>query len=162
MQGKIKARVWVFGDNISTDQIIAGKRLSERDIEKLARYTFEGIKEDFAKKVQQGDVIVGGKNFGCGSSREQAVLVLKALKINLIVAQSFGRIFLRNCINNGILPLKTPNSLAKSLKDFDEVEIDFRERKIKGVNFEASFEEPPEFLYSVFLAGGLIAYLKNL
>jgi len=158
----MKARVWVFGDNISTDQIIAGKRLSERDIEKLARYTFEGIKEDFAKKVQQGDVIVGGKNFGCGSSREQAVLVLKALNINLIVAQSFGRIFLRNCINNGILPLKTPTSLAKSLKDFDEVEIDFSERKIRGVNVEASFEEPPEFLYRVFLAGGLIEYLKNL
>lgn len=158
----LKARVWVFGDNISTDQIIAGKRLGERDIKKLASFTFENIKKDFAFKAREGDIIVGGKNFGCGSSREQAVLVLKALNIKLIIAQSFGRIFQRNCINNGILPLKTRIALRSILKDLDTVEIDFENRQIRANNFETSFEEPAEFLYRIWKAGGLIEYLKHL
>jgi len=102
----IEGRVWKFGDNINTDLIIAGKyKYDTLDMKEMAKHTFEALRSDFYKKVKEGDIIVAGKNFGCGSSREQAPLVLKALGIKVIVAESFARIFYRNAINLGLLAL---------------------------------------------------------
>ncbi|MEM4294008.1 MAG: 3-isopropylmalate dehydratase, partial [Thermoplasmata archaeon] len=126
----LKARVWVFGDNISTDEIIPGKRLAEREIQKLAVFAFENLKESFWQSVREGDVIVSGRNFGCGSSREQAALVIKALGIKIILAESFGRIFFRNCVNNGILPLRLHRPLKDLLVDGDEIQINFKENLV--------------------------------
>ncbi|MCX8173244.1 MAG: 3-isopropylmalate dehydratase [Thermoplasmata archaeon] len=158
----ISAPIWVFGDNVSTDEIIPGKRLGERDMRKLARFAFENTKDDFAGRAKPGDVIVAGRNFGCGSSREQAVLVLKVLGVNLILARSFGRIFFRNCVNNGILPLKIKAPLGNLLKDGDEIQIDFRTDMVTAGDVKAEFERPPEKLWNIWRAGGLIEYLKTL
>ncbi|MEM3738273.1 MAG: 3-isopropylmalate dehydratase [Thermoplasmata archaeon] len=158
----LTATVWIFGDNVSTDEIIAGRRLAERDIQKLAKFAFENSKEEFGVRVKGGDVIVAGRNFGCGSSREQAVLVLKVLGINLILAESFGRIFFRNCVNNGILPLKLKASLKTKLKDGDAVLIDLKQNRITASGITTEFEKPPELLYRIWAAGGLIEYLKKL
>ncbi|MGB9636604.1 MAG: 3-isopropylmalate dehydratase small subunit [Thermoplasmata archaeon] len=154
------ARVWVFGDNVSTDEIIAGKYLAERNIEKLASHTFENLKENFAREARAGDVIIAGKNFGSGSSREQAVLVFKVRGIKIIVAESYSRIFFRNCVNNGILPLKTQERLCEILKDRDIIQIDFSNQQIYTAKLCFGFEKPSDVLLKIWEAGGLIEYLK--
>lgn len=162
MPETLEANVWVFGDNVSTDEIIPGKRLGERDIQKLAAFAFENLKENFRERVKPGDVIVSGRNFGCGSSREQAVLVIKALGIKIIIAESFGRIFFRNCINNGILPLTLNAPLKNKLNDGDEIQIDFKHSVVIAPNTKIEFKRPPELLWKIWEAGGLIEYLKKL
>src|SRR5438046_7516596 len=113
MQTRFEGRVWTFGDDISTDHIIAGKYLGTTDPKIFAEHAFEAVDPTWAKKVQPGDLIVAGANFGCGSSREQAPIALRTLGIAAILANSFARIFFRNSINLGLPVLECPGLRRK-------------------------------------------------
>jgi len=156
---KLKGKVWRFGDNIDTDQIIPAEYLVTGDSEELAKHTFERVRPEFAKKVQKGDIIVAGKNFGCGSSREHATRALIGSGVACVVAASFARIFFRNSINIG-LPLIECRVEAE---DGDEIEIDFDRGSIKnltsGENY--SFKPLPRFLSNLLESGGLVEYTKR-
>ena len=119
----IKGRVWKFGDNVDTDAILPARYLIYTDPEELAKYAMTGIDEEFPKKVNKGDIIVAGRNFGCGSSREHAPIGLKALGISLVIAESFARIFYRNAINIG-LPLMECKGISKKVDEGDILEVD--------------------------------------
>ena len=129
-----KSRVWKFHNDVDTDQIIASQYLLLPNIDEMKGYTFESLDPDFAKKAQAGDVIVAGENFGCGSSREQAPSVLKALGIKAVVAKSFARIFYRNAINVG-LPVIICKDLYDDVNELDEVELDLLKRNILVPNY---------------------------
>src|SRR6059036_409991 len=123
MQRHFRGRVWTFGDDISTDHIIAGKYLGTTDPNVFAAHAFEAVNPAWAKGVQAGDLIVAGDNFGCGSSREQAPIALKTLGVSAILANSFARIFFRNAINLGFPVLECPG-LEASVKSGDVVALD--------------------------------------
>ena len=158
----IKGKVWKFGDNIDTDVIIPGRYLTIRDPEQMASHTFEPIRPEFAKQVSRGDIIVGGMNFGSGSSREEAPFVLKALGIAAIVAESFARIFYRNAINLGI-PLLELKQASEFFNEADTVEIYFEEGTIKNLNEKKSYQgtKLPPFLMELIEAGGAISAVKQ-
>lgn len=158
----IKGKVWKFGDNIDTDVIIPGRCLTIRDPTQMASHTFEPIRPDFAKKVSKGDIIIGGANFGSGSSREEAPFVLKTLGIAAIVAESFARIFYRNAINLGI-PLLELKQASKHFSEGDTVEITFEEGTIKNLTKNASHQgtKLPAFLMDLTNAGGAIPAVKE-
>src|SRR2546425_9249083 len=122
MQTRFRGRVWTFGDDISTDHIIAGKYLGTTDSKVFAEHAFEAVDPTWAKKVQPGDIIVAGDNFGCGSSREQAPVALKTLGISAILANSFARIFFRNAINLGFPVIECPG-LKTKVEAGDVVEL---------------------------------------
>jgi len=105
-------RVWKFGDDIDTDAVIPGRFLTIYDPAELAKHAFEGTRDEFAKEAREGDVVVGGTNFGCGSSREHAPLALLGAGVKVVVAKSFARIFYRNSVNTGLLPLVCPEADA--------------------------------------------------
>ncbi len=157
MQGK----VWKFGDNIDTDLIIAARYLNTSDPEALAKHVMEDADPDFVKKMQPGDIIVAGENFGCGSSREHAPIALKAAGINAIVAKSFARIFYRNAFNMGlpIFELKE----ADEIEEGDTIRIDMDKGEIINVTQAKSykFTPIPEFMQQLVDAGGLIAFAKK-
>ncbi|MCG2736223.1 MAG: 3-isopropylmalate dehydratase small subunit [Candidatus Methanoperedenaceae archaeon] len=149
--------VWKFGDNIDTDVIIPGKYLRTTDMSIFAAHVMEGIDPHFPEKVQKGDVIVAGENFGCGSSREQAPLALKYAGVACVVAGSFARIFFRNAINVGL-----PIIEAKiDCKEGDIIEIDLGNGIIvhEGVKYPAS--KLPDFLQEILADGGLVAHRKK-
>jgi 3-isopropylmalate/(R)-2-methylmalate dehydratase small subunit len=160
------ARAWTFDDNISTDDIIAGRYLSKfestHDPSCLAPHIMENIAPGFASKVKKGDVIVAGRNFGCGSSREEAPIALKAAGISAVVAESFARIFYRNSINQG-LPVLTCPSVRKGFKSSDIVEVDIKKGIVRNVTSGKVFNvEPfPGFVLEILSAGGLLQYLKK-
>lgn len=159
----IEGRVWKFGDDINTDLIIAGKyKFDTLDMSELARHAFEAIRPDFAEKVKEGDIIVAGRNFGCGSSREQAPQVLKALGLKVIVAESFARIFFRNAINSGILALKCED-ISKAVKEGETIRVDLDKGIAENVNTGVvlRFKPLPKFLEEIFKEGGLITYVKK-
>ena len=136
-----KRRVWKYGDDINTDVIFPGKyTYSILDPEEMAEHALEDLDPDFAKKVNPGDVIVAGKNFGCGSSREQAAICLKYAGVQAVVAKSFARIFFRNAINQG-LPVLQSEEAVENIEDGEEIEIDFAKGEIKGN--EGIFKFPP-------------------
>lgn len=153
-------RVWKFGDDIDTDAIIPGRFLTINDEKELAQHAFEGTRDDFAKLAQEGDVIVGGRNFGCGSSREHAPLALKGAGVRYIVAQSFARIFFRNAINVGLLPLVCPDTSA--IRDGSSIVVHEREGKIIVDGKEYRIEPVPEFMYNIVEAAGLVGYARQL
>jgi len=155
-------RAWVFGDDISTDDIIAGRYLVKHDPKELGAHAMENIDPEFSRKVEAGDVIVAGKNFGCGSSREQAPITLKAAGISAVIAESFARIFYRNAINQG-LPVLTCKGIRGEFKNGDSVEIDFRGGTIQDITTGKTFRfEPfPDFMMEILQAGGLVPYLKK-
>ena len=153
-------RVWKFGDNIDTDAIIPGRFLTINDEKDLAVHAFEGIRDDFAKLVKDGDVIVAGRNFGCGSSREHAPLALKGAGVRFILAQSFARIFFRNAINVGLLPLICPDTSA--IRDGSTIVVREREGKVIVDGKEYRTEPVPEFMYNIVEAAGLVGYAKQL
>jgi 3-isopropylmalate/(R)-2-methylmalate dehydratase small subunit len=153
-------RVWKFGDNIDTDAIIPGRFLTIYDEKELAHHAFEGIRDDFSRLAQDGDVIVAGRNFGCGSSREHAPLALKGAGIRFILAQSFARIFFRNAINVGLLPLVCP--ATGSIRDGSPVVVREREGKVIVDGKEYVIEPVPEFMYNIVEAAGLVGYAKQL
>jgi 3-isopropylmalate dehydratase small subunit len=156
------ARVWVFDDNISTDDIIAGRYLAKHDPNWLASHVMENIDPSFASKVGKGDVIVAGRNFGCGSSREQAPIALKTAGISAVVAESFARIFYRNSINQG-LPVLTCRDVRKNFKSGDDVEINMKNSIVRNTSTGKAFKfEPlPNFILNILNAGGLVQHLKQ-
>lgn len=160
---KIKGRAWRFGDNIDTDQIFPGAYLTLTDIEEMGKHAMEGVpgKEDFAKKVRKGDIIVAGKNFGCGSSREQAPIAIKGCGVSLIIAKSFARIFYRNAVNIG-LPIMECKEVDR-IDEGDLLEVDLEKGDIyianKGLTLKGSPLTSLEF--EIMRAGGLIPYLKR-
>jgi 3-isopropylmalate/(R)-2-methylmalate dehydratase small subunit len=153
-------RVWKFGDNIDTDAIIPGRFLTIFDEKELAKHAFEGIRDDFSRQAQDGDVIVAGRNFGCGSSREHAPLALKGAGVRVILAKSFARIFFRNAINVGLLPLVSPDT--DQMRDGSPIVVREREGKIVVDGREYAVEPVPEFMYRIVEAAGLVGYAKEL
>lgn len=157
----MKGRVWKYGDDINTDVIIPGKYLHIFEPEGLVKHALEGVDKDFSKSVTKGDIIVAGKNFGCGSSREQAAICLKYSEISAIIAKSFARIFYRNAINLG-LPILISNDVDK-INNNDVIKINMQNGIIKNLNTgeEIKFEGLPEFLIDILNDGGLIENLKK-
>lgn len=157
-------KVIKYGDNVDTDVIIPARYLNTSVHAELAAHCMEDIDKDFVNKVEKGDIMVGGKNFGCGSSREHAPIAIKASGISCVIAETFARIFYRNAINIGLPILECPEA-AKDIKDGDKVEVDFNTGKIKNVTTgkEYTGEGFPEFMQEIMAADGLIGYInKNL
>ena len=159
----LKGKAWKFGDNIDTDQIFPGAYLTLTDIEEMGRHAMEGVpgKEDFAKKVNKGDIIVAGKNFGCGSSREQAPIAIKGSGAGAVIAKSFARIFYRNAVNIGLPILECKD--ADRIEDGDILEIDLEKGMIKNLSTNKILEATPltSLEFEIMKAGGLIRYLKR-
>jgi len=158
----IKGRAIIYGDNVNTDEIIPGRYLHIDDPKELATHAMEDVDSDFSKKIREGgNIIVAGKNFGCGSSREQAVICLKYAGVKAIIATSFARIFFRNAINQGILVVESSDGMD-IIDTFDELEINPQEGKITIVNKNITMKiHPlPIFLQNIITAGGLIQILK--
>ena len=158
---KITGKVWKFGDNIDTDLIIAARYLNSSDPHHLAKYVMEDADPDFAKKIQPGDVIVAGANFGCGSSREHAPIALKAAGVAAIIAPSFARIFYRNAFNMG-LPIFELQE-ANNIKEGDLISIDLESGTIQDINNKKvyHFNPIPPFMRELLDSGGLINYAKK-
>ncbi|MFA5411424.1 MAG: 3-isopropylmalate dehydratase small subunit [Candidatus Omnitrophota bacterium] len=157
----IKGKVHKFGDNINTDDIIAAKYLVSTDEKELGLHCMETIAPDFAGKVSSGDIIVAGKNFGCGSSREHAPLAIKGCGISAVLAKSFAGIFFRNAINIGLPFLELDN--AEKIAGGDLLEIDLASGIIKNLSKNQTYkiEAFPEFLQRIIEKGGLINYVKE-
>lgn len=158
----LKGKVWRYGDNIDTDVIIPARYLNSFDPAELASHCMVDIDETFAKKVQHGDIMVGGKNFGCGSSREHAPIAIKASGVPVVVAASFARIFYRNGINIG-LPLLEIGDDVEKIKADDELEIDTETGTIKNLTTGDVFKAQPmpPFVQEIAKAGGLIEYTRG-
>ncbi len=152
--------IWKFGNDVDTDQIIASQYLLLPTIEEMKQYTFESLDKDFVRKVKTDEVIVGGNNFGCGSSREQAPAVLKALGIKAIIAVSFARIFFRNSINIG-LPLIICPDLCRVVDTGDMIEFSFADGRLKAKGKEFTFHKFPEHIMRIIEAGGLIEAINQ-
>lgn len=161
MQTHFKGRVWTFGDDMSTDHIIAGKYLGTTDSKVFAEHAFEAVDPTWAKKVQPGDLIVAGDNFGCGSSREQAPVALMTLGISAILANSFARIFFRNAINLGFPVLECPG-LNKNVRAGDTIEVDLRNGQVRLVGGQiVPFKAFPPNVLEILEAGGLVPKLRK-
>jgi 3-isopropylmalate/(R)-2-methylmalate dehydratase small subunit len=159
----LEGRVWKFGDDVNTDLIIAGKyKYDTLDMKEMAKHAFEAIRPDFAQLAKEGDIIVAGRNLGAGSSREQAPLVLKALGIKALVAESFARIFFRNVINSGLLALEC-NGISTAVDEGDVIQINLTagtiENVTKGVTLK--FKPLPKLFLEIFHEGGLVPYVKK-
>jgi len=152
----------MFGDDVNTDLIIPGKYLELVDPEEMARHAMEGIDPEFPKKIQKGDIVVGGTNFGCGSSREHAPLALKYAGVSAVVAESFARIYYRNSINIGLPALECPG-IVEAVDDGDVVEVDITSGTVKNVRTgaELSFTPLPGFMVEILREGGLVTYIRN-
>lgn len=159
-RGVLTGRAWRFGDDVDTDAIIPGRFLTLYDPAELAKHAFEGTRDDFAGGAKEGDLIVAGRNFGCGSSREHAPLALKGAGIRVIVAESFARIFYRNAINSGMLPLVC--TAAREIRDGQTAELDLEGRilTVDGKRYE--LEPVPAFLREIVDGGGLVEYARGL
>ncbi|MCI8838155.1 MAG: 3-isopropylmalate dehydratase [Hungatella sp.] len=151
-------KVWVLGDDIDTDIIIPTEYLALKTIEDMKPYGFSPLRPELAGQIRKGDMIVAGKNFGCGSSREQAPEVIKALGIRCIIARSFARIFFRNSINNGLLLMEQPD-LARDIREGDEITV--------TVNSHVSYNGKayplaglPDNLVEIINAGGLVKAMR--
>lgn len=152
--------VWKYGDDIDTDQIIASQYLLDSDIYEMKKHTFESIDSSFAERVKKGDFIVAGKNFGCGSSREQAPIVLKKLGIECIIAESFARIFFRNSINIG-LPVFIIEDLYSHVETGDHLEIFLSDGFLKHKGNKYLLNSYPEYIYKIIKNGGMINFVNN-
>ncbi|HHY42950.1 MAG TPA: 3-isopropylmalate dehydratase small subunit [Thermoanaerobacterales bacterium] len=159
---KFKGRVWTFKDNIDTDVIIPARYLNTTNSHELAAHCMEDIDPDFANKVNQGDIIVAGKNFGCGSSREHAPLAIKSTGISCVIAKSFARIFYRNAINIG-LPILECDGGIEEIASGDELEINTDEGIITNLTTGKVYTAKPfpEFIKEIINAGGLLNYAKK-
>ncbi|ETA67882.1 3-isopropylmalate dehydratase small subunit [Methanolobus sp. WCC1] len=158
----MSGRVWKFGDDVDTDAVIPGRYLIMNTPEELAAHAFEGVRPEFPKEVKEGDIIVAGNNFGCGSSREHAPIALKGTKINCVIAKSFARIFFRNSINIGVALLECPDT--DKIEDGDQLDVDFASGVIKNVTKGEQYQATPlpEFVRGIMDAGGLIEYTRQI
>jgi len=159
---KYKGTVFRFGDNIDTDVIIPARYLNTSDPEKLAKHCMEGIDPGFTNKIKQGDIIVAGTNFGCGSSREHAPVAIRECGISCVIASSFARIFYRNSINIG-LPIFECEEAARNIKHGDDVEVNFSSGAIHDLTTKQAFRAQPfpEFIQEIMDAGGLTNFIRN-
>jgi len=157
-----KGYVHKYGDNVDTDVIIPARYLNIMDKKVLATHCMEDIDPDFQKTVKPGNIVVGGQNFGCGSSREHAPMVLLECGISCVIAGSFARIFYRNAINIGLPILECPEA-SKSIAAGDEVAVDFNSGLITNLNKNETYTaEPfPPFIQEIIAAGGLLASIKQ-
>lgn len=159
---KASGTVFKYGDNVDTDVIIPARYLNSSDPKELAVHCMEDIDKEFVSKVQQGDLIVADKNFGCGSSREHAPIAIKASGVSCVIAETFARIFYRNAINIGLPIIECPEA-AQGIENGDEVEVDFDSgvitNKTKGTAFQG--QAFPEFMQKIIQAEGLINYINQ-
>ncbi|HEC77825.1 MAG TPA: 3-isopropylmalate dehydratase small subunit [candidate division WOR-3 bacterium] len=159
----VKGRVWKFKDDIDTDQIYPGKYLPLTDKNEMAKHAMEGteIGAEFLKDVKKGDIIVAGKNFGCGSSREHATVAIKGTGVSVVIARSFARIFHRNAVNTGlpIIELKEADEIAQS----DILEVNCETGEIKNITQDRAYKGIPlsSLEMDIMKAGGLLEYLKK-
>lgn len=157
----LKGRVWKYGDDVNTDVIFPGKyTYTVSDPKEMAQYALEDLDPGFAKQVQPGDIIVAGKNWGNGSSREQAVLCLKAAGVAAIVARSFARIYGRNCINSA-LPALTCREAVDAIEDGEVIEIDMEAGEIRCAAGTFQFPPLPPNVLAIVEAGGLVEYTRR-
>ena len=157
-----KGKVLKYKDNVDTDVIIPARYLAIQDRKELASHCMEDIDRDFTKKVKPGDIMVAGKNFGCGSSREHAPMVIKESGISCVIAETFARIFYRNAINIG-LPIIECKEASQDIGEGDEVEVDFETGTIKNITKDRSYKgQPfPEFMQKIMKAQGLVNYINE-
>lgn len=158
----IKGKNWKFGNDIDTDAIIPARYLNTSDPVELARHVMEDADKNFPSKVKAGDIIVAGKNFGCGSSREHAPIAIKAAGIQAVVAKSFARIFYRNSFNIG-LPIFESEEASAKIKEGDEIEIDADKGIIRNITKGESYKANPipPFMQELISAGGLVEWTKR-
>jgi 3-isopropylmalate/(R)-2-methylmalate dehydratase small subunit len=162
MNLKIKGLAIKFGNNVDTDVILPGKYLILIDPYELAKHALESLDSTFPEKAKKGVILVGGKNFGCGSSREQAPLALKFAGVKCVLAESFARIFFRNAINIG-LPVIECKGISNAVETGDELAVDFEAGKIENVSRGKKFqvEKLPPFILEILVEGGLIENLRR-
>ncbi len=155
-----RGKVWILGNNIDTDMIISGKYLSFTDPSFLAEHCLEGIEKGWSNKIAKGDILIAGKNFGCGSSREHAAVALKAVGISCIIAESFGAIFFRNSINLG-LPAVELKEARKRFNEEDMVEVDLEAGKVRNMATQKTYPFPPmaSLVLDILKAGGLLPFI---
>ena len=156
----IEGRVWKFGDDVDTDVIVPGRYLIG-DVAEIALHVMEGIRPGFADLIEPGDIIVAGSNFGTGSSRDVAVKAMQATGIQAIVAESFARIYFRNCINSGLAPVECPG--ASVIEEGQRVRIDLLDGKVTVVDTGVVLEAVPlpEEIASILDAGGLVGFMRR-
>ncbi len=155
-------KAFKYGENVDTDVIIPARHLNTSDAAELAKHCMEDIDKEFVNNVKPGDVIVAGKNFGCGSSREHAPIAIKASGVSCVIAPTFARIFYRNAFNTG-LPILECEEASKAIDANDEIEVDFKTGVIKNLtkNQEYKAEPFPEFISKIIESDGLVNYVKN-
>ncbi len=159
---KIRGKAWKFGDDVNTDIILPGKYLELTDPTEMAKHAMEGTDPAFSSKIQPGDIVVAGSNFGCGSSREHAPIALKHAGIGAVIAESYARIFYRNAINIGLPALECPG-ISEAVEEGDLLEVDPISGDIndiaKGIKLRAT--PLPEFMVDVLVEGGLASYIRK-
>jgi len=163
---KLTGKTWKYGDDVNTDVIFPGKyTYTMTNIADFRKVALEDLDPEFAKQVQAGDIVVGGKNFGCGSSREQAAVCIKMCGVKIIIAKSFARIFFRNCVNNGVLPVVCPDAVD-AIEKGDEVTVDLEANTITLTKQTAApktftFPALSKSVTDIIDAGGLIPMLRR-
>lgn len=159
---KYRGRAHRFADNVNTDEIIPARYLNTKDPEELSSHCMEDIDKNFVRKVKKGDIIVAGRNFGCGSSREHAPIAIKGSGISCVIAASFARIFYRNAINTG-LSIVTSEEAPRAIKNRDLVEVDTKAGTIKNLSSKKEYktEAYPQFVQKIIKKGGLLNSIKK-
>lgn len=158
----VAGKVHKFQDNVDTDVIIPARYLNQTEPSELAKHCMEDIDADFASKVQPGDIIVAGANFGCGSSREHAPIAIRACGVSCVIAESFARIFYRNALNIGFPILECPEA-AKKINEGDQISVDFEKGRITDETTGETFSATafPAFIENIIKCGGLMEYIKS-
>lgn len=158
----LKGKAWKFKNNVNTDVIIPARYLNTSNPEELAKHCMEDIDKDFTKKISQGDIIVAGKNFGCGSSREHAPIAIKNAGISCVITESFARIFYRNSINLG-LPIFESKEASEKISEGNEIEVNAETGEIKNLTKNETYNAQPlpPFVQKIIRSGGLMEYVKQ-
>jgi 3-isopropylmalate/(R)-2-methylmalate dehydratase small subunit len=158
----VEGKVFKFGDSIDTDVIIPARYLNTSDPKELARYCMEDIDAAFAKRVEKGDIIVAGNNFGCGSSREHAPIAIKASGISCVIAKSYARIFYRNAFNIGLPILECADAVDR-IDEGEQLQVDFETGEIHNLTKNEKYKAQPfpEFIQKIINFGGLVEYVKH-
>ncbi len=158
----LKGKAHKYGDDINTDEIIAARYLNTIDPKTLGAHCMEGLDENFTKKVAPGDILVAGKNFGCGSSREHAPISIRGAGVSAVIAKNFARIFFRNCINIGLPILECPEAVEK-INAGDSLELDMEQGTIKNLTTDETYQTLPipPFMQKIFASGGLLNYVTK-
>ncbi|MFH2145832.1 MAG: 3-isopropylmalate dehydratase small subunit [Candidatus Omnitrophota bacterium] len=159
---KFKGKAWKFEHNINTDEIIAARYLNTFDAKELGAHCLEDVDKDFSKNIACGDIVVAGRNFGCGSSREHAPIAIKGCGISCVIAESYARIFYRNAINIG-LPIFVSKEAWRKIEKRDLIEVDAEAGMIYNLARKQEYktEKFPHFMQEIIEAGGLLAWIKK-